>query len=545
MHQLLNETISFLERVTEPAEWNLLLGPRIFGLASRYVTNDVVVAGFMFYVYSLFQTAFNRIYEDASYFIQSFLYASIRIEHGDPLFVCVHEFLSEKTAELPRLRVAVARAHWESEDDDAGAEAGERPSVALSPPLGSVNFIDYNGRRLQITRQKLSEGTTNPDEPFKAFLPQIEIIEIRIRFGTVNTLRQILEEWKDLYYRKKYGKVSRSRFLGENNAIQEPIQTWGHWEWDSSLVKVPRRFDTVVMKEGQKEDLLQDIKTFLNKNAWYEKRGIPYRRGYLLHGPPGTGKTSTIEAIAGELHMNVSIISLSNDMEDSRFMASLQTKPRNSILLIEDIDSVRISSNDDSKNSSRGGYYEKGLTLSSVLNALDGIVGQQGSVVFLTCNDTTKLPPALLRPGRIDKKLHLGLADEYQIRSMFERFFEICNDKTLEKLIELLPKDELAPAELQNFFMMYSLQDDLKHICDGVPAFLEGVRKDREQARLHAERTKQKRDIYGNLANPGAAPPTPSTDDEEKEEQEVDKENTNRRIIIDVKDDGQLCMASS
>lgn len=112
--------------------------------------------------------------------------------------------------------------------------------------LGSVNFIDYNGRRLQITRQKLSEGTTNPDEPFKAFLPQIEIIEIRyvylvccvigltflinhrmlsIRFGTVNTLRQILEEWKDLYYRKKYGKVSRSRFLGENNAIQEPIQS--------------------------------------------------------------------------------------------------------------------------------------------------------------------------------------------------------------------------------------------------------------------------------------------------------------------------------
>lgn len=47
--------------------------------------------------------------------------------------MCVHEFLSEKTAELPRLRVAVARAHWESEDDDAGAEAGERPSVALSP----------------------------------------------------------------------------------------------------------------------------------------------------------------------------------------------------------------------------------------------------------------------------------------------------------------------------------------------------------------------------------------------------------------------------
>jgi SpoVK/Ycf46/Vps4 family AAA+-type ATPase len=245
--------------------------------------------------------------------------------------------------------------------------------------------------------------------------------------------------------------------------------------------------------------------------------------------------------------MNVSIISLSSDMEDSRFMASLQTKPRNSILLIEDVDTVRIHSNDDTKPNSRGSYYEKGLTLSSVLNALDGIVGQQGSVVFLTCNDTTKLAPALLRPGRVDKKLHLGLADEYQIRSMFERFFEVSNDKIVEKLVHLLPKNELAPAELQNFFMTYSLQDDMKHICDGVPEFLEGVRNDREQARLHAERTKQKRDIYGNLATPGSAPPTPSTDDDEKQEQDLakEKENLNRRIIIDVKDDGQLCMASS
>ncbi|KAM3579979.1 hypothetical protein VKS41_007696 [Umbelopsis sp. WA50703] len=354
----------------------------------------------------------------------------------------------------------------------------------------------------------------------------------------MTTLRQILEDWKDLYYRKKYGKCIIHRYC---------LDSWGHWDWDSSMVKVPRRFDTVVMKEGQKEDLLEDIKTFLSKHAWYEKRGIPYRRGYLLHGPPGTGKTSTIEAIAGELHMNVSIISLSSDMEDSRFMASLQTKPRNSILLIEDVDTVRIHSNDDTKPNSRGSYYEKGLTLSSVLNALDGIVGQQGSVVFLTCNDTTKLAPALLRPGRVDKKLHLGLADEYQIRSMFERFFEVSNDKIVEKLVHLLPKNELAPAELQNFFMTYSLQDDMKHICDGVPEFLEGVRNDREQARLHAERTKQKRDIYGNLATPGSAPPTPSTDDDEKQEQDLakEKENLNRRIIIDVKDDGQLCMASS
>lgn len=90
---------------------------------------------------ALFQSVFNRVYEDVSYYIQSFLYASITIQHEDPLFVCIHEFLSEKVAELPRLRVAVARAHWESEDNDAGAEAGERPTVSLSPRKWLFQYI--------------------------------------------------------------------------------------------------------------------------------------------------------------------------------------------------------------------------------------------------------------------------------------------------------------------------------------------------------------------------------------------------------------------
>ncbi|KAM3579980.1 hypothetical protein VKS41_007697 [Umbelopsis sp. WA50703] len=185
MHQLLNETISFLERATEPAEWSLILGPRLFKLLSQYLDNDVIAAGFMYYIYSLFQTAFNRAYEDIVFFIQSFFYASILIEHGDPIFVCVDEFLSEKTGEFPRLRVAMARAHWESEDDDAGAEAGERPTVILRPPLGTINYIDYNGRRLQIKRYRQSEGSTNVDEPLKAFLPQTEFIEVRYVYSVL------------------------------------------------------------------------------------------------------------------------------------------------------------------------------------------------------------------------------------------------------------------------------------------------------------------------------------------------------------------------
>jgi ATP-dependent 26S proteasome regulatory subunit len=237
----------------------------------------------------------------------------------------------------------------------------------------------------------------------------------------------------------------------------------------------------------------------------------------------------------GELHMNVSIVSLTNDLDDNRFLSCLQRKPRNSILLIEDVDSIKMSTNDHETDSSKTSHA--GVSLSSLLNALDGIVGQEGSVVFMTCNDTSKLPPALLRPGRVDMKLHMGLADEFQIRHMYRRFFDETTTVDLECLVKLLPKDEIAPAELQNFFMIYSLQNDSnKNICDGVDDFLEDVRKDREQARQHAERTKQKRDIYGNLAGAGTPPPTPAPEGEG----EVPK-----TIVLNVQENGQLCLAQS
>lgn len=236
----------------------------------------------------------------------------------------------------------------------------------------------------------------------------------------------------------------------------------------------------------------------------------------------------------GELHMNVSIISLNNDLDDNRFLSCLQHKPRNSILLIEDVDSIKMNTNDEPNDTTKP--TSGGISLSSLLNALDGIVGQEGSVVFMTCNDTSKLPPALLRPGRIDMKLHMGLADEFQIRHMYRRFFDESSSYDLERLIKLLPKEEIAPAELQNFFMMYSLQNETKNICDGVDDFLEEVRKDREQARRHAERMKQKRDIYGNLSSDGTPPPTPTSDDESQ---------TIKKIVLKVAENGHLCLAQS
>lgn len=95
---------------------------------------------------------------------------------------------------------------------------------------------------------------------------------------------------------------------------------------------------------------MHDVRKFLDGGinkpklilaTWYHDRGIPYRRGYLLHGPPGSGKTSFIQALAGELEKNICILNVNDmGMTDDRLAHLLNNIPPSSILLLEDIDAA-------------------------------------------------------------------------------------------------------------------------------------------------------------------------------------------------------------
>ncbi|KAG2459015.1 BCS1 protein, partial [Polypterus senegalus] len=151
----------------------------------------------------------------------------------------------------------------------------------------------------------------------------------------------------------------------------------------------PRRrrpLTSVVLEKGIAEKILDDVKDFIGNPTWYTDRGIPYRRGYLLFGPPGCGKSSFITALAGELEYSICLMSLSDrSLTDDRLNHLLSVAPQQSIILLEDIDAAFISRDLAAENPTV--YQGMGrLTFSGLLNALDGVASSEARIVFMTTN---------------------------------------------------------------------------------------------------------------------------------------------------------------
>ncbi|KAF9028907.1 P-loop containing nucleoside triphosphate hydrolase protein [Hymenopellis radicata] len=204
----------------------------------------------------------------------------------------------------------------------------------------------------------------------------------------------------------------------------------GQWKLSSTTPK--RSFDSIVLDPAIKDLLLQDAISFLSNRAWYSERCIPFRRGYLLYVPPGSGKTSFISAIAGELGLDVYIISLSQaGMDDAGLTRLFNDLPGNCIALIEDIDAAftRKVNRDALGNDLPGTMVgwppvqDLGVSLSGLLNALDGIGAKEGRILFATTNKYESLDKALSRPGRMDLHVEFKLAAKYQAEGLFKRFY--------------------------------------------------------------------------------------------------------------------------
>ncbi|KAH6664636.1 P-loop containing nucleoside triphosphate hydrolase protein, partial [Halenospora varia] len=201
--------------------------------------------------------------------------------------------------------------------------------------------------------------------------------------------------------------------------------------WVRSRVVDKRDISTVILNNKQKEELLEDVESFLDPESqkWYSNHSLPYRRGYLLYGPPGTGKSSLSFALAGLSRLDIYILSLSAITEAS--LTSLFAKlPSRCVILLEDVDAVSSNRLEDSPKIATGSSSKESrsvggkVSLSALLNVIDGVASQEGRILIMTTNHIEHLDEALLRPGRVDKRIELGLADKQMTADLFRFVFK-------------------------------------------------------------------------------------------------------------------------
>ncbi|QRG37932.1 mitochondrial chaperone BCS1 [Candidozyma auris] len=303
---------------------------------------------------------------------------------------------------------------------------------SLVPGPGK-HLIKYKGAYMLVNRErsgKLLDMTSGT--PF-------ETVTLTTLYSDRHVFSDLLAEAKRLALKSQEGKTVL-------------YTSWGP-EWRPfGQPRKKRMLGSVILDEGVSELIVNDVKDFLDSGEWYHKRGIPYRRGYLLYGPPGSGKTSYIQALAGELDYNICVLNLSeSNLTDDRLNHLMNHIPRRSILLLEDIDAAF---NKREQTSDQG--YQSGVTFSGLLNALDGVVSAEECITFMTTNHPERLDPALLRPGRVDFKVMVNNATEHQVRRMFLRFYEdekdLC-EKFVQKFKDLDLLGKVSTAQLQGLFV--------------------------------------------------------------------------------------------
>jgi|ERR1022692_3262111 chaperone BCS1 len=262
---------------------------------------------------------------------------------------------------------------------------------------------------------------------------RVEKITLRMLGRNTKPLRSLIER-----IRSEYGN-SDPDYL-------KIYATNGYDEWHKIARVRKRSLHSIILKQSLIDDIVADIRRFLAAETWYAERGVPWRRGYLLHGPPGTGKTSLVRALASTLDRRLALLNLASDKLDDIRLASLMADvPDRCIVLLEDIDAA--FSGRANKDSSRG------ITFSGLLNSIDGVMSQEGRILFMTTNHPEQLDPALVRPGRVDRKYELGLATSEQIVQHYKLYFPDASIEEVERFCEQFNECPPSPAMVQEILL--------------------------------------------------------------------------------------------
>jgi DNA replication protein DnaC len=308
------------------------------------------------------------------------------------------------------------------------------------------------------------------------------VIELFSYTCSIETIKTFVEDITKKYLSDIEELRSNKRFIYTLSNIK--YEDCPCERWDESVFESTRTFKNLFF-EG-KSDVLEKVNFFLENKEWYYNIGIPYSLGIGLHGPPGTGKTSLIKALANYTKRHIVTISLKliktkKHLDAVFFENRYNTDNKkksigfdSKIIVFEDIDCIGDIVMDRSKKkesklatSSVHTLNVEGvdittipkitvpmedppLTLDDILNLWDGIRETPGRIMVISSNHYADLDPALKRPGRIDITMELSFATRKTIGEMYSHLFGAVLE---ESVLQDVNDKFYSPAEIINIYL--------------------------------------------------------------------------------------------
>ncbi len=307
-------------------------------------------------------------------------------------FVAVSEFLSKLSTEHGS-RTLILDSIW----------IGGKDHMVLTLGYGK-HFFFYKGRLLWLNRTKLeSSGSERQKEEITIYT-----------FGrSHDVFKKLVEDNKP----------------DEDDSFINFSEYKDGWQVKSKLKK--HGLDNLALDEEVALLFKKEFDYFRNNEEDYRKLGLPYKMCIVLHGQPGSGKSSIIRSLASDYGMNVCNLPLTG-FSDKGFNDAIVSAPDNSIIVVEDFDSCsavlkRKGVSGDLTKDVLEGAAEKGdfsfLTLSGILNTLDGVASLDNKIIIFTTNCLSKIDSALLRSGRVDSIIELPKISGKTVKKHLEKLY--------------------------------------------------------------------------------------------------------------------------
>ena len=360
---------------------------------------------------------------------------SITLSDDDPSVAWMREWFAQQDygAKTKRLMVATSV----SAQDETGLsiqnspptlntstkqKKNYEPRVVMTPAPGFHVFW-YRGHLawVEYQRQKLGKG--------EIVFGYTDNYYVSILGGTRKLAQGFIQDVQEAAKRKEPGfRIFRNQ--------------WS--EWHLLKRELGRSPDSLNYADDLFTKMVKDIEMFRADEEWYANMGIPWRRGYLLDGEPGNGKTSLVLALATYFGADIYIINLSGgNVGDNSLQQLLVRVPVGAFVLIEEVDTIY---------NKRDSSVDHDMTFSGFINALDGIGAVEGRILFMTTNHKEKLDGALIRPGRADVHHYIGNATWEQMVAIYQRFYpEYALFGT--EFANSLPDGEISMAQLQEYLL--------------------------------------------------------------------------------------------